>query len=223
MICITYLFLFNSDPFACSHHRAPDYFAESIRSYRGFWGWACSSYINYLLGLCPRTNFLVVAGEDCTATTKGMFLVTTNSISPFANGRWTEGQMGSALLDEEPDIHRPFKNSEPQVQHLDEWGKLEGSFNNLFNPNEMAASMNVLGDHQWDEVFNELDVEATKRPQVVRKPLKKKTQFEIAYADEIIARQPEADAVDKQHFAELYNTFFGRGTTIRPEVITIKQ
>lgn len=151
-----------------------------------------------------------------------MFIVTTNGMSPFANGRWTESQMIGTLSDEEPDIHKPFKKTDPQVQHLDEWGKLEGSFNNVFNPDDMPSSLGALGDHQWDEVFNELDV--TKRPTVMRKPLKKKTQFEIAYADEMIARQPEADAVDKQHFAYLYNKFFGRSTTtVRPEVVTIKQ
>lgn len=59
------------DPFACSHHRAADYFTESIRSDLGFWGWPCNSYISYMLGLCPRTNELHLAGEDTRETSKG--------------------------------------------------------------------------------------------------------------------------------------------------------
>lgn len=79
-----------ADPIACSHHRAPDYFSESIRSFRGFWGWPCGSYISYLLGLCPHSPDLVVAGEDCRQTTRGMFMINTRSRSPFAEGRWTD-------------------------------------------------------------------------------------------------------------------------------------
>ncbi|KAG4068087.1 hypothetical protein HA402_001512 [Bradysia odoriphaga] len=78
---------FLPDPLACSHHRAPQYYAESIRSLAGFWGWSCQSYMNYLLGLCPKSEKLFVAGEDCRTETRGMFLVTTNSVAPFAIGQ----------------------------------------------------------------------------------------------------------------------------------------
>src|SRR4051812_420242 len=78
-----------SDIFSCSHHRCPDYFMESIQSPLGFYGWKCQSYFQYVLGRCPYENNeeMVLAGEHCNASTRGMFLVATNSISPFAKGR----------------------------------------------------------------------------------------------------------------------------------------
>lgn len=50
--------------FQCSHHRAPEYFGESIRSVIGFWGWRCQSYIYYLFGMCtPSSDQQAVAGR----------------------------------------------------------------------------------------------------------------------------------------------------------------
>ncbi|KAJ6626576.1 Pancreatic lipase-related protein 3, partial [Pseudolycoriella hygida] len=113
-----------SNPFACSHHRAPDYYAESIRSFRGFWGWPCRSYINYLLGLCPKSDRIVVAGEDCRSETRGMFLVTTNSVSPFAIGRWTDNVgVGDKIS--------KVSFADPLQRQIDPFGKIEGHFNNL--------------------------------------------------------------------------------------------
>lgn len=117
---------FVPDPFACSHHRAPDYYAESIRTFRGFWGWPCRSYINYLLGLCPKSNQLVIAGEDCRVETRGMFLVTTNSVSPFAIGRWTDGIGVGKII-----TKMAFTQADPLQRQIDPWGKVEGHFNNV--------------------------------------------------------------------------------------------
>lgn len=51
--------------FQCSHHRAPEYYAESIRSVIGFWGWRCESYIYYLFGICkPTGEEQVIAGDS---------------------------------------------------------------------------------------------------------------------------------------------------------------
>lgn len=108
------------DPFACSHHRAADYYTESIKSERGFWGWPCNSYINYLLGLCPRSNELHLAGEDCRETTKGMFLITTNNESPFASGQWSVQQTSKYTSNGRRD---------PFFERIDEYGKLDSAFN----------------------------------------------------------------------------------------------
>lgn len=151
--------MFTIDPFACSHHRAPDYYSESIRSYKGFWGWACTSYINYLLGMCPKTNFLVVAGEDSVVTTRGMFLVTTNGESPFAIGRWTE-LVGGGLKNGFYNINRPFNKGEPLQKQIDEWGKLDGEFNNkkiepnMAEPNSGWRPFNSLLDSNWEDEEN---------------------------------------------------------------------
>lgn len=50
--------------FQCSHHRAPEYFGESIRSTVGFWGWECQSFIYYVFGWCkPVIDLQALAGE----------------------------------------------------------------------------------------------------------------------------------------------------------------
>lgn len=129
-------FLFNCicvliDPFACSHHRAADYFTESIQSDRGFWGWPCNSYISYLLGQCPRSNELHLGGEDCRESSKGMFLITTNTESPFASGQWTI----------QPASKYPSNSRrDPFLERIDEYGKLESAFN-------FANSYNKLSTH----------------------------------------------------------------------------
>lgn len=112
-----------ADPISCSHHRAPDYFTESINSDRGFWGWQCASYINYLLGFCPRSDALHQAGEDCRPNTKGMYMITTNSAAPFASGQWS-------MASTESSKSGAFYRRDPLQEQIDEWGKLDGEFNN---------------------------------------------------------------------------------------------
>ncbi|XP_055857489.1 pancreatic triacylglycerol lipase-like [Episyrphus balteatus] len=117
--------------FACSHQRAPAYFLESIRSTKGFWGWACSSYISYLLGFCPPTNYLVEAGENANPMYNGFFLITTSNSTPFALGKWTD------LPDRTKNTYtlsqKPVTRHSPLLKEVDEWGKLEGNFNNIMN------------------------------------------------------------------------------------------
>jgi hypothetical protein len=61
---------------------------ESIRSAEGFYGWKCRSYFHYVLGLCPFTvDDMLLAGEKCDVTARGVYLVKTNSEFPFAMGR----------------------------------------------------------------------------------------------------------------------------------------
>lgn len=121
------------DPVACSHHRAPDYFSESIQSSKGFYGWPCASYISYLLGFCPRTSKIeVVAGEDSRPTMTGMFMITTNSESPFATGQWTD----SLELTKSAMNTLGGPKSDPFQQHIDQWGKLEGTYNNVDKSNK---------------------------------------------------------------------------------------
>lgn len=55
-----------------------------------------------------------------------MFLVTTNSIAPFALGRWSDeavpGRNVSKLI---------FTRTDPLQRQIDPWGKIDGNFNNL--------------------------------------------------------------------------------------------
>lgn len=40
----------------CNHLRAPEYYAESINSEIGFWGFECASWFTYALGFCHGSN-----------------------------------------------------------------------------------------------------------------------------------------------------------------------
>ncbi|KAK0160679.1 hypothetical protein PV328_008064 [Microctonus aethiopoides] len=71
-------------PFGCAHHRAPEYFAESINSKVGFWGWACTGFIDYLIGYCPPKTPFVLVGDDVDKELRGYFIVKTGYKSPFA-------------------------------------------------------------------------------------------------------------------------------------------
>jgi len=77
-------------PFArynCDHHRAPVYFAESITSKAGFWGWRCPSYVSYLINHCPQGELNVLMGEYVSKNAKGIIAVQTEATHPFAKGR----------------------------------------------------------------------------------------------------------------------------------------
>lgn len=118
-----------TDPAGCSHNRAPMYFMESIRSYKGFWGWSCSSYISYLLGFCPKVSTnLVIAGEDCRTSTRGMHFVKTRHEAPFALGR---GDNSHKFRLYPNDFMVPSHRRDPLLEEIDQWGKLDGAFNNI--------------------------------------------------------------------------------------------
>lgn len=55
-----------------------------------------------------------------------MFLVTTNSVSPFAIGRWTDG---IGVVKHSSNL--PFTRTDPLHRQIDPSGKLDGHFNNL--------------------------------------------------------------------------------------------
>ncbi|XP_044733591.1 phospholipase A1-like [Chrysoperla carnea] len=76
--------------FACNHHRAPLYFAESINSNLGFWGWPCTNFFMYLIGLCPPSEPQILAGDPVKKESRGFHLVITDSVSPYAVGEFTK-------------------------------------------------------------------------------------------------------------------------------------
>lgn len=77
-----------SNPLGCDHHRAPQYFAESITTTVGFLGWKCRGFIDYLLGLCMPKTELVPMGEYCDESARGFHIVYTADEKPFALGMW---------------------------------------------------------------------------------------------------------------------------------------
>uniref|UniRef100_A0A1B0CT57 Lipase domain-containing protein n=2 Tax=Lutzomyia longipalpis TaxID=7200 RepID=A0A1B0CT57_LUTLO len=46
----------DTSPGSCNHDRAPIYFAESINSQRGFWGYKCFHWYAYVMGLCRKDD-----------------------------------------------------------------------------------------------------------------------------------------------------------------------
>lgn len=54
---------------SCDHARAPAYFAESIGSPQGFWGFSCSSIITFYTGMCTPDDAaeLVLMGEHANS------------------------------------------------------------------------------------------------------------------------------------------------------------
>ncbi|KAH1017512.1 phospholipase A1 member A [Dendroctonus ponderosae] len=71
---------------SCNHHRAPIYYAESINSLAGFWGYRCTSYFDYLRHNCPPNEIEVLLGERVNRFIQGTYMVITAAASPFAIG-----------------------------------------------------------------------------------------------------------------------------------------
>lgn len=105
--------------------------------------------------MCPPKNPLVVAGEDCRTDVRGMYLITTNPVSPFAQGKWND--LTVSLNAEPPPLPSVLKNRDPFEAAIDRWGKLEGSFNNnqgsYHDGNEFDAdiwTLNFVGSgNRW--------------------------------------------------------------------------
>ncbi|XP_043262552.1 uncharacterized protein LOC122403232 [Colletes gigas] len=87
-----------NNPFGCDHHRAVMYFAESINTKVGFWGWRCGGFVPYLLGLCPPRYPAVLAGDKVDERNRGFNLVRTNSKSPYAMGNFTVNRLDMSYM-----------------------------------------------------------------------------------------------------------------------------
>ncbi|CAG9805163.1 unnamed protein product [Chironomus riparius] len=140
---------YGTNPFQCSHHRAPDYFAESIQSVVGFWGWKCQSYFYYLLGMCtPKSESQTQAGEDCRSSSRGLYFINTNAASPFAVGRLTESENSFKAHQQQRQNPQqitvnPILHADPFQREIDIFGKLEGNFNNLLYSQDDEDSNDV--------------------------------------------------------------------------------
>lgn len=96
-----------------------------------------------MLGFCPPKNPLVIAGEDCHTNLRGMFFITTNAQSPYAQGKWTDltqaldAELPSQMLPQQLQLKH---HRDPFEQEIDKWGKLEGEFNNELPLFDMTKS-----------------------------------------------------------------------------------
>lgn len=73
----------------CNHNRAPEYYAESIATEVGFYGYRCAHWYLYMLGLCPVRDDSMIAlmGAHTPNTTRGLYFLNANAMPPYAQGK----------------------------------------------------------------------------------------------------------------------------------------
>ncbi|XP_052870690.1 lipase member H-A-like [Anopheles cruzii] len=74
----------------CNHNRAPEYYAESIGTDVGFYGYRCAHWYLYMLGICrgggPNQQ-LAIMGAHTPNTTRGLYFLHVNMMPPYARGK----------------------------------------------------------------------------------------------------------------------------------------
>nr|APD15621.1 phospholipase A1 [Cotesia chilonis] len=70
----------------CHHARASLYFAESITSMRGFWGYPENLTSEILSDKVSKESVQEIAGEFVNRSIRGVYYVPTNARKPFAKG-----------------------------------------------------------------------------------------------------------------------------------------
>lgn len=73
----------------CNHNRAPEYYAESIATEVGFYGYRCAHWYLYMLGLCMANedSMVEIMGAHTPNTTRGLYFLNANMNPPYAQGR----------------------------------------------------------------------------------------------------------------------------------------
>jgi pancreatic triacylglycerol lipase len=69
----------------CAHARSTTLYAESVNSNR-FVARQCASYDEIVAQNCPGTGVTGIMGGDNAKSIRGVFFLTTNAASPFAQG-----------------------------------------------------------------------------------------------------------------------------------------
>lgn len=117
----------------------------------------------------PTSESQILAGEDCRASSRGLFFITTNAASPFANGRILDAM--SSVKNHQV-YFNPISHIDPFQKEIDTFGKLEGNFNNAHfssssggdfsqffvnqGSNQIAQSfINTLKYSQYDDEYYE--------------------------------------------------------------------
>lgn len=92
-----------------------------------------------MLGLCPRSSELHLAGEDVRESSKGMYLITTNTEPPYASGQWSLPPSNK---------YPPNSRRDPFLEQIDEYGKLEGEFNFANSYHRTPAAVSALTNYR---------------------------------------------------------------------------
>lgn len=94
----------------------------------------------------PTADMQALAGEDCRTTSRGMYFINTNAVSPYATGRIADGVPSSTKNHQV--YFNPISHADPFQREIDSFGKLEGHFNNFpYSPNEDDEWTNIFGNH----------------------------------------------------------------------------
>ncbi|KAH8341316.1 hypothetical protein KR059_002583, partial [Drosophila kikkawai] len=70
----------------CYHNRAVTYYAESIASPLGFFGYGCSNYSSFLNGKCQPSKDVEQMGFYVRSEARGFYFLETNYFPPYAMG-----------------------------------------------------------------------------------------------------------------------------------------
>ncbi|KAH8378160.1 hypothetical protein KR093_009729, partial [Drosophila rubida] len=81
----------------CFHHRAAEYYAESIFSSIGFLGFNCKDLYHYMSNRCMPGGDLQPMGYHARPSARGSYLLKTNNYAPYARGPSFE-EMDRSLL-----------------------------------------------------------------------------------------------------------------------------
>lgn len=75
------------DDDGCSHSRAVDYFAESVRLPQTLFGTKCSAYSSIVQKICPpKGKSQQLGGEPLNTAAKGVYYLKTNANAPWGQG-----------------------------------------------------------------------------------------------------------------------------------------
>lgn len=97
----------------------------------------------------PTSDQQAIAGEDCRATSKGIFFINTNPVSPFALGRITDLTRSKSV---KTISFGPARNVDPFLKEIDTFGKLDGNFNNLPFSKSRDDDELYFSNHGSDEI-----------------------------------------------------------------------
>ncbi|KAJ8935334.1 hypothetical protein NQ318_016627 [Aromia moschata] len=136
--------------FACNHHRAALYFAETINTPKGFWGWPCPSFVQYLMGNCPPRDPQIIMGEHISRAARGVYLVITESVAPYAIGKYDGPEIEILLKSEKDRTDIIDKYKKQVIQYLDEDSLVE----QLYSGNGQNQLHTEFVDNIFDVTLN---------------------------------------------------------------------
>ncbi|XP_053663195.1 uncharacterized protein LOC128712324 [Anopheles marshallii] len=101
----------------CNHNRAPEYYAESIATEVGFYGYRCAHWYLYMLGICRGggpDDQVAIMGAHTPNTTRGLYFLTVNMMPPYARG--TQKQENKNVFNTSSCLEKPYRCPHPRIK-----------------------------------------------------------------------------------------------------------